>query len=254
MNARLIGRLSLLAVGLGIGAAVASTPGVASADTDIQISIDGMDLFPTTGDTASAYSGMGDFAIAIGNGSVAEAGAGPDFFGSPLSPGTFDTAFADGAGSLAASGQGDLDSAFADGAGTIAGAGGASGVTGNDDIGAAIGQYAEAESGVFTNVPSSNDVALVVDQAANPLGSTANAGDGNFDISSVFGDNSTALTGGAGAVGEATAPSSGSFDLASALADNTNAVASGNNMVDILPSAAASVDSFNLLAELASLF
>jgi len=44
-----IGRLGVLAVGLGIGAAVAST-GTASAD-DFQISIDGMDLFPTAGNT-----------------------------------------------------------------------------------------------------------------------------------------------------------------------------------------------------------
>jgi hypothetical protein len=42
-----IGRFAGLAVGLGIGAALAATPGTASAD-DIQISFDGMDLFPTS--------------------------------------------------------------------------------------------------------------------------------------------------------------------------------------------------------------
>ena len=38
-----IGRLAGRAVGLGIGAALAGTPGTASAD-DFQVSIDGMDL------------------------------------------------------------------------------------------------------------------------------------------------------------------------------------------------------------------
>ena len=38
-----IGRLAGRAVGLGIGAALAATPGTASAD-DFQVSIDGMDL------------------------------------------------------------------------------------------------------------------------------------------------------------------------------------------------------------------
>src|SRR5260370_3641773 len=63
-HATRIARLPGLAVGLGIGAALAATPGVASAD-DFQISIDGMDLFPTAGNTATATSGMGDFAIAF---------------------------------------------------------------------------------------------------------------------------------------------------------------------------------------------
>ena len=107
-QARRIGRLGILAAGVGIGAAVAATAGTASADPstdpfswiggldlgdlsvpaadpaqalDIQISIDGIDLFPTAGNTATATSGVGDIAIAIGNG--ANAGA----FGS-----NFDTA------------------------------------------------------------------------------------------------------------------------------------------------------------------
>ena len=50
-----IGRLAGLAVGLGIGAAVASTPGVAWADElDFQISIDGYDLIPAADTTATA--------------------------------------------------------------------------------------------------------------------------------------------------------------------------------------------------------
>lgn len=74
----------LLAVGLGIGAALAATPGIASADAstdwlssidqllgslsapattsslDMQVSIDGTDLFPTAGNTATAASDSGD--------------------------------------------------------------------------------------------------------------------------------------------------------------------------------------------------
>lgn len=43
-----MGRLSALAVGLGIAAAVASWLGTAAAG-DFQMSIDGLDLFPTAG-------------------------------------------------------------------------------------------------------------------------------------------------------------------------------------------------------------
>ncbi len=92
MNARGIARLGILAVGLGIGAAVASPPGVAWAD-DLQISIDGYDLFPTAGNTAVAYSGTGDIAIAYGDGAVASAQGG-----------TGDFALAGGSDALAASG------------------------------------------------------------------------------------------------------------------------------------------------------
>ena len=102
-QATAIGRLSILAVGLGIGAAVVATPGVASAD-DFQISIDGFDLFPTAGNTATATSDMGDIAIAIGNGAHATAASGIGDF-----------AFADGANSIADAGAGiggSFDSAF----------------------------------------------------------------------------------------------------------------------------------------------
>ena len=95
----------------------------------------------------------------------------------------------------------------------------------NGDFGAALGNYAEAEAGVFTTVPSQNDVALVFDPSGT-LGSTAQAGDGNLDLASVFGDNSTALAG-----------EPGNFDLASAFGDGLNATATGGNFVtDILPS------------------
>ena len=96
-----IGRLSILANGLGIGAVLASLPGAASADSstdplswldelvsgvsiptqaastlDMQISINGLDLFPTAGNTAVATSSLGNIAIAIGNGASANANGG----------------------------------------------------------------------------------------------------------------------------------------------------------------------------------
>ena len=111
LRSRGLGRLGLLAVGLGIGAAVASTPGVASGDSttdwlssidqtlggfsvaaadpaqasDMQISIGGTLLFPYENNTAIAMAGPGDIAIAIGAGSNAVA-----------TDGIFDSAFADG--------------------------------------------------------------------------------------------------------------------------------------------------------------
>ena len=98
VNARRLGQLGMLAVGVGIGSAMAATPGVASADNsqvvssidpsglfaaadpaqslDFQISIDGMDLFPTAGNSAIAFSGAGDMAIAFGAGAQAFAEGG----------------------------------------------------------------------------------------------------------------------------------------------------------------------------------
>src|SRR5271163_5342055 len=92
------GRMGLLAVGLGIGAAPAFTPQIASADPsadpfswadqvlsglavpadptsplDMQISISGIDLFSTVDNTATATSQFGDIAVAIGNGADANA-------------------------------------------------------------------------------------------------------------------------------------------------------------------------------------
>jgi len=102
VNARAIARVGVLVGGLALGAAFASTPGTASADSsdwlssvdsvlsgvavpadtptsplDIQISINGTDLFSTTDNEATATSGQGDLAIAYGDGASATAtGAG----------------------------------------------------------------------------------------------------------------------------------------------------------------------------------
>ncbi len=273
-----ISRLSFLAVGIGMSAAAAYAPWIASADSstdpfswlagldvpvaasplDMQISIDGVNLLPLADNTATADSGMGDIAIAIGNGSVAQAGAG-SFLGETLSPGAFDIAIANGTDSSASAGQGNFDSAFADGTSSTAAVGGFNGVSSNGDWAAAFGSHTDAESGVFSTVPSQNDGALVVDPFGT-LGSTADAGEGNSDLASVFGDNSTARAGGGSVVtnggdlpgnfdlatvfgngSDATAGSTlsapGDFDLAAVFGDmlHSTAATGGNFLVDILP-------------------
>src|ERR1700722_18273991 len=168
LRSRGLARLGLL-TGLGIGAALASTPGPASADSstdwlssidqllggwsvpaadpaqalDMQISIGGTLLFPYVDNTAIAMAGPGDIAIAIGTNSFAEAEIG-----------NFAVAVADGADSVAKAGF-----------------------------------YAEPISGLFS--PTNFDAALVFGD-----GSTAFAGlegidnsVGFFDLAAAFGDN-----------------------------------------------------------------
>src|SRR5277367_4028343 len=116
----------LLTVGLGIGAALAATPGVASADPvspldpnvaaasvdgvtgtlgtaavdpaalpdpDIAISFSGITLLQEG--TANATSGTGDLAIALGANSDADADAAGGIFDSAFAVGTGSEAFAD---------------------------------------------------------------------------------------------------------------------------------------------------------------
>jgi hypothetical protein len=114
-NGRAIGRGGVLVAGLAIWAAFASAPGTASADSsdwvssvdsllsglsvpadtvssplDIQISINGTDLFSAADNEATATSGQGDIAIAIGDGASAGANGG-----------TSDYALADGIDTIA---------------------------------------------------------------------------------------------------------------------------------------------------------
>jgi hypothetical protein len=183
-----LGRLGLLAVGLGIGAALGSTPGVASGDSstdwlssidqllggvsvpaadpaqalDMQVSIGGTLLFPYVDNTAIAMASPGDIAIAIGDNSYASA-----------QNGAFDFAFADGTNSFAEAEIGNFDVAVADGADSVAKA----------------GFYAEPVPGLLS--PTNFDAALVFGD-----GSTAFAGFegidrtvGFFDLAAAFGDN-----------------------------------------------------------------
>jgi hypothetical protein len=223
VNSRNIARLGMLAVGLGIGAAVASTPGVARAD-DFQISIDGMDLFPTVGNTAAAYSGTGDIAIAWGNGAIASAEGG-----------TGDYALADGSGAEALAGGISTDTGADDdtaidigtNASTYDGADagnsdlaeGTDGGTGSGDTAIDIGNNSSTEfSGAFAGAggligesgSGNNDTAIDIgtntpkydgafavngnDNHASGSGdnSDANAGSGNDNTAEVDGSNSAA--------------------------------------------------------------
>lgn len=279
LGVRGVARVGMLAVGLSLGAAFAATPGVASADSsgdppgwlggldlfpaagtstlDFQISVDGYDLIPAADTSATASSGIGDIAIAFGSGSTAYAGAGSSF-GEPLTPGEFDIAVANGTDSFASAGQGNFDSAYADGANSVAAVGGYNDVLSNGDFGMAWGSHTDAESGVYSDVPGGNDVAVVVDPFGTQ-GSSAGAGDGKSDFAWVFGDNSTADAGGSdtGASGDlagnfdlaaifgngsdATAGASpsapGDFDLAAIFGDllHSTGATGGNFLVDILP-------------------
>ncbi len=182
--AKAIGRLGGLAIGLGIGATLAASPGIASADP-IDISFDGIDIFHS-GTGATAQSGTNDFAIAIGSGSFASANSGQ-----------FDTAFAGGTNSIAQSGDGNFDSAFANGIGSHAAAGGSGSTLSSGDFASAFGLKTDAFAGFLGGAPSANDVAVNFDPFSS-TGSVAEAGNGNFDFAEVFGNglDSTAATGG----------------------------------------------------------
>lgn len=175
-----VGRLSLLTIGLGIGAAVAAAPGIASADVfapfdpnNFAISFDGITLFQIG--TAHASSGLGDFAIADGAGSDASA------FG-----GLFDFASADGAGSVAIAGQGDpgetgsFDSASAVGIDSRAEAG----LTGSFDSASSTGNGSFALAGFFG---SGDSASAVGNDALAEAGVGTAAAPANFDFASDWG-------------------------------------------------------------------
>lgn len=262
-HASSIVRFGILAVGIGIGAALAATSPTATADPapfnpspliqdltapaevpstlNLAISVDGLSLFSSG--SAEAESGIGGIAIAYGADSVANAGG-------EGNPGLFDTAFADGANSQALAGTGNFDSAFANGTYSIAETG-----IGNFDAASANGAFAEAQasgsdlnsssfdyaSSVGTDAnafagsfqdqpdptaPSAGDVAIVYDPSGTE-NTTAFVGNGIADLGVVVGDHSDAYSGLAG-----------SFDIAAAFGDNlgTASATGGNFLLDILPS------------------
>ncbi len=212
-NTRGIARLGMLAVGLGVGAAWAHTP-VASADssdwlssidsllsgaapalttttpTDLQISFNGTDLFPTAGNEATATTVAGEYGLAI--------------------------AFGDGASATAEGGTGDY--ALADGTNALANAGSLTATSGNnydvaEDIGnnptttidgAPDGAYAGAGSliGGTDSGTSSHDTAIDIGDngtdSDTPDGgnSGAFAGDGSLIGSNGVGNYDTAINSG----------------------------------------------------------
>jgi hypothetical protein len=209
-HAKAIGRLGGLAIGLGIGAA-ASAIGTASADplppfdpNDFAISIDGFTF--QTG-TATATSGMGDFAIADGANSFAKAVGGfgdfasadgahaVAFIGEPTASATsdnFDFASVVGNGSDASVRFGSFDfaSVIGNGSGAAAGFGELNTPANfaNFDSAFVLGD----NSAVAADL-GSNNLAFVFDPVGS-LGSEAFAQGvdgglpGNFDLAGVFGD------------------------------------------------------------------
>jgi hypothetical protein len=227
MNHVTRGRLTGLAVGLGIGVALAASPGVASAD-DFQISIDGYDLLPTAGNTATATSGMGDIAIAYGDGAQATA-----------SGGVGDYAFAEGADSNAGAGSGgvttgDFDVAYANGAGSVAGAGGGNFdtaiVNGTDSAALASGDSVTDE-GVTTVYPANDDLAYVWGPNSVAIGG------GYFGVETDSNHDAAVVIDPFGTVGSTASAGTGDYDFAAAFGDMLHAMAvAGNDMVSILPS------------------
>jgi hypothetical protein len=258
VSAQGFGRLGMLALGLGIGAAVASMPGIASADSstdwlpsidnlvaglalpaqpsdlNLAISIDGHSL--VSDGSASATSGTGDVAIAYGAGSSATA-----------SGGIGDVAFANGSDSSTTAGEGNYDFASATGADSQAEAvygdgdsataanGEAFTMTGNDDHASAI-NFGSADDFAYA-INGNNNVATAIDTGSTQDfafagGSSGDAGSG--DIAYILGTDSSAT---AGTHFGSASEIAGSFDLAAAFGDDYGASATGSNfVVDILPS------------------
>jgi hypothetical protein len=215
---------------LGIGAAVASTPGIASADpfsfdpNDIAISFDGTSLLQEG--TATAHSGTaGEFNFAFADGAHADALA---------TDGTGNVAEADGTGALA----------FAEG--------------GNSDTAIDIGNNSGLEDGAFAGQgffggTGSNDFAYILGDNGNAFagGNEGDSGplDGSNDIAAIVGANSATSVG-------ADDSTPGDFDLGAVFGDGLDSEAAGANyLVSIVPDVAGLDSALStLLADIASLF
>jgi hypothetical protein len=250
-----------LAVGLGMGAAVAAVgcpPGIASADptafdpNNFAVSIDGFTLFQEG--TATATSGTGDLAIADGANSSAVADSGfldmasafgtdseATTVGAGASPGGLDVASAFGTDSEADSFGGFFDAASASGTGSTALVG-VFNTPGSFDVASAFGNaFAAAGDGNFDNAVTFDPFGTITSAAFAEHGSgdyasifgdgdSAMAGGpgnllGNGDIAAVFGNDSTALAG-ADLTGN-----TGNFDLAADFGNMLDANATGANFL-----------------------
>jgi hypothetical protein len=256
MKARGIAWLGILAAGLGIGAAVASTPGTASADSsdwlssidtllsgfsfpaadtsglNMAISFDGISL---QSGTAEAYSGAnGDIAIATGAGSTAYA-YGTNNYADVL--GTDDTGIAGGTNAASAIGS-TGDNAFIDGNNDYAFAGGTNGV---DDGAEIFGSNDAAEAGSSVAGNGSYDVSYV--EGSNLGNANATGASYLVDILKAYGD------------GSADAAATNSSSLGDLLS-SADAAGSGNLLTDLVSlfDPAAAADSSNFLTDLASFF
>jgi hypothetical protein len=196
VNARGVARLGMLAVGLGVGAAMAHSP-VASADSssdwlssidsvlgggalpapssglDLAISFDGYSLVQEG--TATAYTTSGDYGLAIADGDGAYADA----------DGTSDSAFADGSNAYAFTDGGTGDVAEADGTNALAEAGGVSGDTGaNYDTAIDIGNDDLPSKGTDDGAYAGN----------SDLDGATDGGTGSYDTAIDIGNNTNDAT------------------------------------------------------------
>ncbi len=258
-----IARLGMLAVGLGIGAAIASAPGIAAADSsdwlssidslvsglpvpaadtsglglNLAISYDGATLFQDG--TALADTGTdGDIAIANGAGAYADATGTNNY---AVVDGTDSSAVAGGAGSTD-------DTAFVFGNDSSATAGGTADNPGNFDGAVIFGNGDGADAGSSAAGAGSYDVAYA---EGDNLG-TAHATGAEYllDILKFYGT-STTSTAPAAESGNLLTDLVGSTDTAGAAADSSNLV---NDLLGSFDPATAAADSGHLLADLASLF
>jgi hypothetical protein len=257
VNIIAIGRIGILGAGLGIGATLALGPAIAAADPtpdpnivsaidpsmaqdvfpaaiptpNIAISIDGFTLLQEG--TATATSGSGDFAIAVGNDATATATGGTGDFASAYgtdatataTDGNFNFASANSVfsttGGTATAGDGNFD---------VAQEGGLNGVA-TADNGSFDSAYAlTGASGTAIAQFGNGDSATNIGDGLASAGGTSGSLLGNYDFATNL-----------GSLSEATAGSSdtaaGSFDLAAILAGGTgDATATGMNfLVCILP-------------------
>jgi hypothetical protein len=253
-----IGRIGIFGAGLGIGATLALGPGIAAADpapdpniygaidpslvqdalpaadptSNIAISIDGFTLLHEG--TATATSGSGDFAIAVGNDSSATA-----------TGGVGDYASSSGADATAFAGDGNFNTATADSVFSTTG-GTATAEGGNFDVAheGGLNGVATAGNGSFDSayaLTGASGTAIAEfgngDSATNIGDGLASAGGtgatllGNADIADNFGSLMSAIAGSSDVA-------SGSYDIAAILAQGTpDAIATGENfLVTILPS------------------
>ena len=267
-STRALTRLGLLAVGLGVGGAIAFVPGSAAADSssdwlssidsllggavpaasdaaagpDVAISYDGAILFQEG--SASASSGTdGDFAIAYGADSSAIA-TGTDSYATVY--GEDSHAVAGGVGS-------STDTAGVLGDGSYAEAGG---LDSSNDVAFVYGDSSSATAGGYGDNPGNLDISGIVGSGDGANAGSSAAGAGDYDIAYVESNDL------------GTANATGLSDLVDILKQYDNwaatgglptvdAAASTSPLTDLLSAfdgGSAAADTSNLWTELASLF
>jgi hypothetical protein len=235
-TAKRVGRLGVLAAGLGIGAAMAATPGIASATTDMGSSINGADVF-IGGDTAQAISWLGD-TVGLG----AAGAAAPATTDIDISINGMDI-FNGGGSAIATSGLGDMAIAF--GPNSVAFAGGGSGDFASAFSTGIFGALAIAGDDMPGATGNNFDVAIAEGNssfagAGNPYGSEPDTIGSSFDFASAAGGADP------GAPSEALAGYNGRNDFASAVGQNTYSAAGDSLNAD----APANFDSASVLGNL----